>query len=75
MYFYENGKRAASGTFNAGVKSSDWLYYHETTGKMSAQGQYENGEMVGTWKFFHADGRTKEVKNMSDETVDLKYDY
>ena len=42
---------------------------------MSARGKYENGKMIGVWKFFHTDGRTKEIKNMSDESIDLKYNY
>lgn len=57
IYYHNNGKIKAKGTFSKGNKNKKWTYYYDN-GNVQQVGNYSNGKYSGNWKWYY---KTREL--------------
>ncbi|MBU8891178.1 MAG: hypothetical protein KOO66_00245 [Bacteroidales bacterium] len=55
IYYYESGKKQASGKFINGNKKGKWVYYYPGE-KIQQTGSYINGKLTGIWQWYYETG-------------------
>jgi antitoxin component YwqK of YwqJK toxin-antitoxin module len=59
-FFYENGRKAAEGTYVNQEKDSVWTYYSEFDGTIRIREPYQQGKLEGTVSNYYPDGAVSE---------------
>ena len=55
------------GSYESGIKTGDWHYYHGTTKKIKEQGSLKDGKKDGVWKYFgFYDGNIDYIREYSN---------
>ncbi|MCB2197334.1 MAG: hypothetical protein KQH79_15850 [Bacteroidetes bacterium] len=54
-YYYQNGNKRATGSYNYGKKTRQWTYYYPN-GKVQQKGSYTNGKLSGIWRWYYDTG-------------------
>ncbi|NOQ26000.1 MAG: hypothetical protein GQ564_11610 [Bacteroidales bacterium] len=55
IYYYENGKKKAQGSFINGKKTGEWKYFY-SNGRIQQIGSYTGGKLRGIWNWYYETG-------------------
>ncbi len=67
---YENGSKAAEGSYVEDLKEGEWTFWHEN-GQMSGRGTFHEGKPDGVWTAWRVDGsKESEVSYASGVPVE-----
>ncbi len=73
---YENGTVKEEGTYENGLRSGKWRYYHPS-GKLSQNGSFRKGKPHGDWTWLYEDGslrREESYRNGREDGLSKEYD-
>lgn len=73
-YYYEEGKKKATGKYSYGKKTGRWTYYYPN-GKIQQKGSYTNNKITGIWQWYYETGELLKEEyylygNLDGETVE-----
>lgn len=76
IYYYKNGNKKATGSYNSGAKDGNWVYYYPN-GKKEQQGNYKDNKLKGDWTWYYQNGaiKRKEFFNRKEELEGTVYEY